>query len=56
MKEDEFVVITWPEVQELFGLEDFRENSSLVNTPELLEEYGSSAYFVRKDWLWSHVL
>jgi len=48
---DEFVVITWPEIQFLMNIEGFAENASLINDDKLVDKYGSSAYFVRKQWL-----
>jgi hypothetical protein len=50
-----FEIVTWPEVQELMTEEGFHENSCLVNEEPFLSEYGSSAYFVRKSWLNSHL-
>lgn len=49
--EDEFVVVMWPEVQNLMDLADFDENASLIVTAPLYDEYGHNAYFVRKSWL-----
>jgi hypothetical protein len=49
--EDLFVVITWPEIQELMDEKDFDENCCLVNDEPFLSEYGSSAFFVRRSWL-----
>lgn len=46
---NEFIVYTWYEVQELIELEGFKENSHVIS--DLCEEYGNSAYFVRKRWL-----
>ena len=48
---DEFIVITWPEVQDYFELEGFAENSLLICDGSLYEEYGDSAYMVRKSWI-----
>lgn len=48
---DIFVVMTWPEVQVIMDFEGFQENSCLINDLYLLNEYGSSAYFVRTTWL-----
>ena len=47
---DEFIVVTWPEVQNLMGIEGFNDNSLLINDGILYEEYGDSAYMVRKHW------
>ena len=49
--EDDFVVIQWPEVQDLMPKKDFDRNTSLANEGWALEKYGSSAYFVNKQWL-----
>lgn len=48
---DIFVVVQWPDIQDLMEKEGFKENSCLINDEPLLEEYGSSAYFVRENWL-----
>lgn len=49
--EDDFVIVPWPEIQELMTKEGFDLNASLANDEWVLEEYGSSAYFVNKQWL-----
>jgi hypothetical protein len=49
--EDDFVIIQWPEVQDLMDKEGFNTNASLANDEWCLEKYGSSAYFVNKQWL-----
>lgn len=46
-----YQVIQWPEIQELMDLPGFRENSFLINDPLGLNDFGSSAYFVSKNWL-----
>lgn len=46
-----YEIVRWPDVQNLFGMEGFRENSFLAND----EELGSSAYFVNKEWLRANV-
>jgi hypothetical protein len=48
---DKYIVITWPEIQDIMGLEGFRDNSYLINDEKGLEEFGSSAYFVNTKWL-----
>lgn len=47
---DKFVVIQWPEIQELMDIEGFEENSYLVNDEKGMDAFGSSAYFVREHW------
>jgi hypothetical protein len=46
-----YVVVTWPNSQELMDKEGFAENSYLVNDEQGLEDFGSSAYFVDEEWL-----
>ncbi len=46
-----YVVVTWPDSQQLMDKEGFAENSYLVNDEQGLEDFGSSAYFVDEDWL-----
>lgn len=46
-----YEVVTWPEIQYLFDLPGFEENSYLINDEKGLEDFGSSAYFVNIDWL-----
>ena len=49
--EEKFVIIGWPEIQDLMELPDFRENTHLINDDPFLDTYGSSAYFVSEIWL-----
>ena len=46
-----YTVICWPDVQELFEVEGFRDHSYLVNDDKGIEDFGSSAYFVDVEWL-----
>lgn len=46
-----YIVIQWPEIQELMDKEGFKENSFFVNDPLGLDTFGSSAYFVNEEWL-----
>ena len=48
---DTYVVITWPECQHYMDLEGWKENSHLINDEEGMDEYGSSAYFVKQEWI-----
>ena len=48
-----YVVVTWPDSQNLMDKPGFRENSYLVNDDKGIEDFGSSAYFVDADWLQS---
>lgn len=51
---NDYIVITWPDVQELFEVEGFRENSYLINDDKGIEDFGSSAYFVDKSWYFNY--
>jgi hypothetical protein len=46
-----YVVVTWPESQNLFDIPGFEENSYLVNDDRGMEDFGGSAYFVDEEWL-----
>ena len=48
--EDRYIVVTWPDSQELMELEGFRENSYLINDDKGMNDFGSSAYFVSEEW------
>ena len=45
-----YIIITFPEIQQYQDEPDFEENSCLINDCTFLEKYGSSAYFVNKEW------
>ena len=45
-----YIIICWPESQELMERDGFRENCSLINGERGLDIYGSCAYLVDKDW------
>lgn len=48
---DEFVIVTWSDnIQFFMEQEGFRENSYLINDEKGLDDFGSSAYFIRKSW------
>lgn len=46
-----YEIIQWPQVQDLMDKEGFHENSYLVNDEQGINQYGSSAYFVKREWL-----
>ena len=46
-----YVAITFPEIQEYMDLEGFDENAYLINDEHGINDFGSSAYFVRAEWL-----
>ena len=46
-----YVIVTWPNSQDLMNKPGFRANSYLVNDDKGIEDFGSSAYFVDEDWL-----
>jgi len=53
---DKYIIITWPESQNLIDFEGFEENCCLINDSiiefnnSFLYRYGSSAYFVNEKW------
>ena len=49
--EDDFTIIQWPDIQAFMDIEGFDENACLANDDYFLDIYGSSAYFVNKNWL-----
>lgn len=51
MKKEVYIVIQWPEIQEYMDLKGFRDNSYLINDEKGMDDFGSSAYFVNKEWL-----
>lgn len=51
---DTYEIVCWPDVQHLFELEGFYDNSYLVSDNKGLEDFGSSAYFVNSKWLKNH--
>ena len=51
MKNDGFVVISWPESQIYMNLDGFKENSYLINDDKGLSDFGSSSYFVKRSWI-----
>lgn len=46
-----YVLIEWPEVQELMSYDDFDCHVHLVNDEGWIDQYGPSSYFVEEDWL-----
>lgn len=46
-----YTVVCWPEIQELMDKEGFEDHAYLINDDKGLDEFGSSAYFVDKEWL-----
>ena len=48
---DIYIAVYWPEVQELFKYPEFNDNAILINDADLYDEYGSSSYMVRAEWL-----
>ena len=48
---DIYIAVYWPETQELLEDLEFLNNAILINNAELYDEYGSSSYMVRAEWL-----
>lgn len=44
-------IVCWPESQDLMMYEGFEENCELINSERGLDLYGSSAFYVNKEWL-----
>lgn len=49
--ENNYEIVCWPESQDLMCYEGFDENCELINSESGLDLYGSSAYYVSKEWL-----
>lgn len=47
---EDYVIVGWPDIQELMDLEGFEENSTLINQNDEMG-IGSSTYLVSKEWL-----
>lgn len=47
---DLYIVVTWPDIQDLMSKRGFKKNAFLINDDNGLNQFGSSAYFVKKDW------
>ena len=45
---EKYVVVRWPESQELMDEEGFESHSYLINDDRGLEDFGSQAYFCRR--------
>lgn len=46
-----YMIVEWPESQELMEHPDFNEHSCLINDENWLDQYGPMSYFVEEDWL-----
>lgn len=46
-----YVVVTWPNSQDLMEVEGFEDNSYLINDERGIRDFGPSAYFVDVKWL-----
>lgn len=47
---EDYVIVEWPEIQEIMDKEGFEENSTLIDPNENMG-IGSSTYLVNKEWL-----
>ena len=47
---EKYIVVRWPESQELMDKEGFKSHCYLINDEQGLEDFGSQAYFVEEDW------
>lgn len=48
---DIYIAVYWPEARKLFKYPEFNDNAILINDADLYDEYGSSSYMVRAEWL-----
>lgn len=46
----DYIVVQWPESQSLMLFPGWTEHCYLINDEKGLDDFGSSAYFVEKDW------
>ena len=47
---NKFIVVTWPDIQHLM-IDGFKDNALLINDEKGLDDFGSSAYFVKAVWV-----
>lgn len=47
---EKFIIVPWPEVQELMNEESFSNHSYPINDARGLNEYGPMSFFVEEDW------
>lgn len=45
-----YVIVCWPDSQILMQKSGFFDHCSLINSERGIDEYGSSAYLVDKEW------
>jgi hypothetical protein len=45
-----YIVVTWPDIQTIMEMPGFDTHSYLINDEKGYSEFGSSAYFVEKQW------
>lgn len=48
--EDKYIVVQFPESQELMCKRDFNKHSYLINDEDGLRDFGSCAFFVEEKW------
>lgn len=47
---EKFIIVPWPESQELMEEELFKEHSYPINDIRGLDDYGPISFFVEEDW------
>lgn len=45
-----YIIVTWPDSQDLMEFPGFRTQSILINDEKGFYDFGSSAYFIKKKW------
>lgn len=51
IEEDKYIVVTWPDTQDIAEWEGFSENAYLINDQQGIDDFGGCAYFVEVNWL-----
>lgn len=46
-----YVIVEWPESQELMSHKDFQDHAYLINEDSWVDQYGLASYFVEEEWL-----
>ena len=47
---EKYVVVRWPESQELMEEKGFESHSYLISDEDGIEDFGNSAFFVEEKW------
>lgn len=50
MENNNYILLLWPEYQEIMDKENWRENAYHCGADNLYDTYHTDGYFVDKDW------